>query len=575
MGDPVSRLMGYITTDKPDFDTNQINPELPEEDSFQELVENVPMGIYRITPDRQVLLANTAIVKMLGYTSFEEMAKRTSESGDLTGRKDWDSFVLEINQAGLIERRESVWKSRDGKSVYVRENARAVCDADGQVRYYEGTVEDITEQVRAEYALRIRDRAMAAASNGIFISDANRPFLPIIYCNPAMVHLTGYSLHEIIGQKCLFWHGTAQSSKTVMQIMGALQNGTECRFTVKHHTRDGTLSWNELSFSPVRDSEGNLTHFIGVMTDITLRRLAEEKVAERTRSLRLSQKTLEEQSEKLRDTNQKLKDNQAQLVHSEKMASLGQLAAGIAHEINNPLGFIQSNLTTLDDYIEVFKQLFKHYSELTKSIDESDEELLLEALAAIQNLREEEDIDYVIQDVDLLLVESLNGAERVKEIVKSLKSFARIDEADLKEADLNEGIEATLRIIWNELKYKCKVEKNLQKLPPIRCFPGQLNQVFMNLIVNAAQAIEEKGMVTIETEATDTEILVRISDTGKGIPEENIPKLFNPFFTTKPVGEGTGLGLSISYGIIQKHNGKIEVESEVGKGTTFTIHIPI
>ncbi len=159
--------------------------------------------------------------------------------------------------------------------------------------------------------------------------------------------------------------------------------------------------------------------------------------------------------------------------------------------------------------------------------------------------------------------------------IEGLRSFARLDEAEVKESDVNESIESTLRVVWNELKYKCEVHKDLGTLPLIRCHPGQLNQVFMNLFVNAAQAIPEKGEITVETQATETEILVRVSDSGSGIPPEALSKLFDPFYTTKPVGQGTGLGLSISHGIVQKHNGTIEVESEMGKGTTFTVRLPI
>ena len=280
-------------------------------------------------------------------------------------------------------------------------------------------------------------------------------------------------------------------------------------------------------------------------------------------------------SQELYEANQKLKDNQAVLVHSEKMAGLGQLAAGVAHEINNPVGFVTSNLGTLTEYIEAFKKLFAEYQRLLDATRDGETDAFEGIVAVIEKIRGEEDLDYILDDVDQLLSESVDGTQRVKEIVEGLRSFARLDEAEVKESDINESIESTLKVVWNELKYKCEVRKAFGTLPLIRCHPGQLNQVFMNLFVNAAQAIPEKGEIAVETQATETEIIVRISDTGGGIPPGELSKLFDPFYTTKPVGQGTGLGLSISHGIIQKHNGSIEVESEVGKGTTFTIRLPI
>lgn len=277
----------------------------------------------------------------------------------------------------------------------------------------------------------------------------------------------------------------------------------------------------------------------------------------------------------LQEANERLKSNQAQLVHSEKMASLGQLAAGIAHEINNPVGFVKSNLGMLSDYVSVFKDLIGTYSKLAASITNHPMNGQADLLAAIDTVWKQEDLDFILVDVDSLLAESLTGTERVREIAQSLKSFARLDEAEMQNADINEGLRATLRMIWNELKYHCTVREEMNPLPPIRCFPGQLNQVFMNLLVNASQAIKDEGEITIRTEADDDEVIVSISDNGLGIPKEDIPKLFNPFFTTKPVGHGTGLGLSVSYGIIQKHKGRIEVDSKVGTGTTFKIYLPI
>jgi signal transduction histidine kinase len=196
-------------------------------------------------------------------------------------------------------------------------------------------------------------------------------------------------------------------------------------------------------------------------------------------------------------------------------------------------------------------------------------------IQAIEAIRQKEDVDYILKDISNLVAESSDGTRRVMEIVQSLKSFARIDEATVMEADVNECIETTLRVVWNELKYKCEIRKNFGSLPRIRCYPGQLNQVFMNLLVNAAYAIETHGIISIETSSTPTQIVVQIADTGKGISPEHMPKLFTPFFTTKPVGKGTGLGLPISYGIIQKHQGIIEVKSEIGQGTAFTIRLPL
>ena len=273
--------------------------------------------------------------------------------------------------------------------------------------------------------------------------------------------------------------------------------------------------------------------------------------------------------------NRKLLENQAQLVQSEKMAGIGQIAAGVAHEINNPVGFIKSNLGTLTEYVGVFKNHLASYETLhgailkRKPLDND----IKKYADDIEQIREKDDIGFILDDVDKLLAESVEGANRVQDIVEGLNRFARIDKGEIQEADINERIETTLRVVWNELKYKCEVRKNFGVLPLILCCPGQLDQVFMNLIVNASQAISSRGVITIDTAATDTHVVVRISDTGEGIPPENIRKLFDPFFTTKT--RGTGLGLSVSFGIVKSHNGIINVESEAGKGTTFTVRLPI
>ncbi|MBX7148933.1 GAF domain-containing protein [bacterium] len=288
-----------------------------------------------------------------------------------------------------------------------------------------------------------------------------------------------------------------------------------------------------------------------------------------------SQEELEKNNVALENTLSNLKQAQAQLVQSEKMAGLGVLAAGVAHEINNPVGFVMSNLCTLNSYVSLYKSLSDKQDKLIDLYRTSSNQLAIQGyLNEIDMLKKKEDLNFVNEDIDILIKESTEGIERVRDIVQGLKSFARLDEADFKDADINEGIESTLKIVWNEIKYKCTLEKKLSPVPLIRCFPGQLNQVFMNLIVNASQAIKEKGTITIETFSDNDSVSVKISDTGHGIAPENLEKIFTPFFTTKPTGKGTGLGLSISYGIIEKHGGTIKVESTVGVGTSFIITLP-
>ncbi len=271
----------------------------------------------------------------------------------------------------------------------------------------------------------------------------------------------------------------------------------------------------------------------------------------------------------LEDAYNQLKDTQSQMLQREKMASIGQLAAGVAHEINNPMGFISSNLSTLGKYAAKLAEFINAQAEVLDSLGSQ------EATAKLAESRKRLKIDYVISDLNELLKESLDGADRVKKIVQGLKNFSRVDAAEIEYADINECIESTLNIAWNELKYKATVEKDYGTLPRTSCRPQQLNQVFMNLLINAAHAIEQQGVIAIRTWSENGFIYASIADTGCGITAEKINRIFEPFFTTKEIGKGTGLGLSIAYDIVQKHNGEINVVSEEGKGTTFTIKLPV
>lgn len=274
-----------------------------------------------------------------------------------------------------------------------------------------------------------------------------------------------------------------------------------------------------------------------------------------------AQKQLKTNIVKLEGVNTEIKGTQSKLVHNEKMASLGQLVAGVAHELNNPIGFIYSNMGHLREYT----------NNLVKIIEEgggNSEE--------INKLKEELDYDFMVRDLPKLIQSCEDGAQRTRDIVLGLRNFSRIEEAKLKEVDITEGIDRTLDLLKGELKSKVTVVKKYAKAPLINCYPGQLNQVFMNIIVNSIHAIDERGELSIQTKITDNKFIeITFKDTGRGIEEETIEKIFDPFFTTKDIGKGTGLGLSISYGIIQNHEGEIKVNSKIGEGTEFIITLPI
>ena len=266
----------------------------------------------------------------------------------------------------------------------------------------------------------------------------------------------------------------------------------------------------------------------------------------------------------------KLENAHSQLLQSEKMASIGQLAAGVAHEINNPIGFVYSNLGTLEKYVQDTFRLIELYEQAEKTI--ADPEILLQLQAAKKKM----DLAFLKTDLRALMDESKDGITRVKKIVQNLKDFSHADASDeWVMSDLHSGLDSTLSIVNNEIKYKAEVVKEYGDIPAIECLPSQLNQVFMNLLVNAAHAITEHGSITIRTGREGDEVWVDIADSGQGIPPDNLQKIFDPFFTTKPIGKGTGLGLSVSYGIVQKHHGRMEVQSEVGKGSTFRVSLPV
>ncbi|MDX1496401.1 MAG: DAHL domain-containing protein [Salinisphaeraceae bacterium] len=289
----------------------------------------------------------------------------------------------------------------------------------------------------------------------------------------------------------------------------------------------------------------------------------EEMVAERTKDL---ESTLSE-----------LKESQSQLIQSEKMASLGQMVAGVAHEINTPLGYVRSNTEILGSSLAEVEQLTKSYQEVFSALNnpEASEQDIAQAAQDLQSLEQDLQPSDMFEELRQLLVDNDHGLRQITELVGSLKDFSRLDRAKTDQFNVHDGLESTLKIAQNQIKDRITVERQFKDIPTIECSPSQINQVFLNIINNASQAIEGEGTITIATEAAGDHVIVRIRDTGCGMDEETRKRIFDPFYTTKPVGQGTGLGLSIVFRIIEEHGGRINVKSAPGQGTEFVVALPV
>ncbi len=430
-----------------------------------------------------------------------------------------------------------------------------------------------------------------------------------IEVNDAFVRFFGYERQEIIGftsAEIGLWNNVGEAEKIyeILETKGAVYNyeiiwrgrtgelrtglmsaeaseiaGEPCIIYVWHDITQIKKVEEELrhaqSYLEIKVEERTQELFSINQELIAINEVFQNEIAERKRT----EEELAQKNQELEQAYSELENAQSQVIQQEKMASIGQLAAGVAHEINNPIGFIISNLDSLRGYMNKMAKFLKvqeeAISELTKicleeSVNEKTEPLFNEIAEAKKVFK----ISYIIDDTGDLINETLDGADRVKNIVQGLKGFARMTNESML-ANINEGIESTMHIIWNEIKYKATLVKELGDIPLTKCNPGQLNQVFMNLLVNAAQAIELKGVIRVKTWVENGNIFISIGDTGSGISPESLTKIFDPFYTTKEIGKGTGLGLSISYDIIKKHGGEIKVESQVGIGTTFTMYIPV
>jgi two-component system NtrC family sensor kinase len=286
---------------------------------------------------------------------------------------------------------------------------------------------------------------------------------------------------------------------------------------------------------------------------------------------RRAEQALQQRLHELEVVNKKLADLKLHLLQTEKLASIGQLAAGVAHEINNPIGFLRSNLSTMSGYVNGLIEVVKAY----KAIEASAGHEASAAVAAVRNLKQQTDHDFVVEELPTLIAESQDGIERVRKIVLDLKNFSRAGDTDWQWADLTQGLESTINIVWNQIKYKAELRREYQPMPQVYCIASQINQVVMNLLVNAVQAIDQTGTITVRTGADTTQAWIEVEDTGCGMTEEQKHHIFEPFFTTKPPGQGTGLGLAIAWRVMERHHGHFDIDSTVSQGTRIRINLPI
>ncbi len=365
--------------------------------------------------------------------------------------------------------------------------------------------------------------------------------------------------------------------RPIIKISETVQGISQGNFDVRAHY-------------PAHDELGRLAEKINIMAErlkettvsresllkeVEERKQIEAILLEVNKDLVASQKKAGAMLEDLEKAHRHLEETQSQLLQSEKLASLGLLASGVAHEINNPLGFISSNLQTLNGYCSTIIHLLTAMENLKSAVDERDWNKASAATADIKQMTQDAQLDFIISDADTLIQESIGGAERIRKIISDLRIFARPGGDRLDVVHIDVVIESILSIVWNEIKYKAELKKIYGDAPPLKVDSQKLGQVFINILVNAAQAIRERGVIEIRTYVEDGRVCAAISDTGSGIPPENIKKIFDPFFTTKPTGQGTGLGLSVSHEIVKSHGGRILVQSEVNKGTTFIVQLPV
>jgi PAS domain S-box-containing protein len=404
------------------------------------------------------------------------------------------------------------------------------------------TFRDITEQKRSQEALQQLSLAIEQSPISVVITD---PQGNITYVNHKCSECTGYDREELMGKNPRILNARQCPAQMYEQLWSTIRQGRIWHGEFCNRKKNGDIFWESATITPITNQKGEITHFLAVKEDVTEKRALE-----------------------------------SQLRHAQKMEGIGQLAAGIAHEINTPTQFVMDNLTFLNDSWKSVFELMQRYRTV---VHDGVNQLQPEIKTELQQAEKSCDLEFIIEEVPRAIDQSLDGARRVAKIVRAMKEFSHPDSAEKTATDLNKAIESTITVARNEWKYVSDVVKEFdEQLPAVVCYPGDINQVVLNLLVNAAHAIKDqvkdgqKGQITVRTRMSGEFVEISVADTGSGIPEAIRSRVFDPFFTTKEVGKGTGQGLALAYTVVvKKHGGKIWFETEVGKGTTFFIALPV
>jgi PAS domain S-box-containing protein len=564
------------------------------------LLDNIPVPVWFKDMKGRIARCNDAFARVTGVEQVELGGKRES---DLWGEAEGETSEHSDRKAlesGQVQRQDRRLKSSGGPESHFIIARTPIADDAGDWRGVLCVANDLTALERMNDLLEASNMELQAQKTALdehaIVSIADTAGR-ITYVNDKFCAISGYSREALLGQNHRIVNSGLHPPAFFEELWRTIQSGNVWHGEICNRRSDGSFYWVDSTIVPFLDTQGKPSQYIGIRTDISARKGMEaslqninaelqRRVDERTLALSQAKQQLEadidernqaqvllqRQYVQLEGLHRELQDAQGQLLQSEKLASIGQLAAGVAHEINNPIGFVQSNLGTLENYIRDLFRIIEAYELYEAKLSPN-----VLPLGDLAELKQRLDLPYLKEDIPALMSESRDGITRVRKIVQDLKDFSRLDSTpDWQYANLHQGLDSTLNIAQNEIKYRADVVKDYGEIPEIECLPSQLNQVFMNLLVNAAHAIEgARGTISLRTGVDGEAVWVEVADTGKGIAEELRGRIFDPFFTTKAVGKGTGLGLSLAYGIVQKHYGRIEVESQIGQGSVFRVTLPI